>query len=394
MKIVMAEHSHYHSLYRVGCHHLAEYFTSQGHEVLYISGPMNIFSLRYLITGNPSQHDLRYGLSTWVRGGIWEKPNLLSYAPITLIPIWRKSIFASYWVAHNTLKFTLPNLARYIARHGFGQPNALLVSQPFFAELLETILARVKVYRLTDDIDRFSNIPASVRKVEKEAARRADAVVVTSTPLIEKVNSYEVQNILYVPNGVDYAHYQQVAAKPAEYARLTGPIVLYMGAIDAWFDVETLAYCARALPQANFVLIGAPRIDLSAVQGLLNVRCLGRRAYTDLPAYLQHASVGIIPFKVTPLIEAVSPLKLYEYMACGLAVVASRWRELEHIASPAYLADDKEAFLAGLTSALSEDKAKRHLYQEFAARNSWQRRGRQLEDLFTAMLEDRVSNAG
>lgn len=392
MQIVMAENSQYRGLYRVGCHHLAGYLSSQGHDILYLAGPINLSNLRFFVTGNPSAHDVKYAFSTWFRGGTPEAPNLLSYAPMTWLPVWRRGIFSSSWVTRNTLKFTVPNLARFIKRKGFGSPDVLLVSQPFFAELLDSVSARVKVYRLTDDIDKFPHVPDSVRDVEEDAAARADAVVVTSRPLVDKVKRYAARNIHYVPNGVDYDHYQSPASRPAEYKGLSGAVVIYIGAIDSWFDVESLAYCARALPDATFVLIGAPRIDLGVAERLPNVWCLGHRDYADLPSYLQHADVGIIPFTVTPLINSVSPLKLYEYMACGLPVVSSRWREVESIESPAYLADDKDEFLIGMKSALAENGSNSSQYKDFAARNSWTNRGERLERLFVEILQDGVDS--
>jgi glycosyltransferase involved in cell wall biosynthesis len=98
---------------------------------------------------------------------------------------------------------------------------------------------------------------------------------------------------------------------------------------------------------------------------------------------LQHADVGIIPFKVTPLIESVSPLKLYEYMACGLPVVASRWRELEAINSPARLASSSEEFLRLLHETLARlSDLKKQQFREFACRNSWQARGESVLKIF------------
>lgn len=382
MKLIMAEHSHYQSLYRVGCHHLADYFVGQGVETLYLSGPLNIYNLRYFITGNPAVLELKYALKAWQRGGIQEASRLTSYSPMTVLPIWRRSIFATEWVARHTLDFTVPNIGRYIRRQSFAPADALLVSQPFFASLLETVPAQRKVYRLTDDIDKFPNMPASVRVLERTACQSADAVVVTATPLIEKVQSYGVQNIHYIPNGVDYDHYQPARQRPAEYGDMSGPIAVYMGALDSWFDIETLATCARRFPQVTFVLIGAARIDLSPLKSYSNVRYLGRRDYSTLPAYLQHADVGLIPFQVTPLVEAVSPLKLYEYMACGLPVVASRWRELTQTGSPAYLANDSASFVAGLEAALAENGHRREEYRAFARANAWASRGQQLKALF------------
>jgi glycosyltransferase involved in cell wall biosynthesis len=361
---------------------LADGFVAHAHEVLYLSGPMNIYNIRYFLSDDPSTYDLKYALAIWRSGGLREASNLLSYAPMTLIPIWRKWPFSTEWVARHTLDFTLPNVYRYLKHRQFYEPDVLLVSQPFFMPLLKRVYARSRVYRLTDDIDKFPNIPTSVKYMEREAVKQADAVVVTASPLIDKVKAYGAKRVIYIPNGVDVTHYQSQQPRPAEYKDLNGPIVVYMGAIDSWFDVDMLAHCACALPGSFFVLIGASRINLERLLKLPNVCYLGRKDYTALLGYLQHANVGIIPFRRTPLVESISPLKLYEYMACGLPVVATRWRELEQTGAPAYLISGRDDFLAGVQAALSENGTRREVYLDFAMKNSWVARGRQLQELF------------
>ena len=84
---------------------------------------------------------------------------------------------------------------------------------------------------------------------------------------------------------------------------------------------------------------------------LSNVIFVGAVERDRLPAYLNHADVGIIPFNCRdflPLIEPVRPLKLYEYMACGLPVVSVAWQELRQMNSPAWLAETIDEFIAGV----------------------------------------------
>jgi hypothetical protein len=54
----------------------------------------------------------------------------------------------------------------------------------------------------------------------------------------------------------------------------------------------------------------------------VNVFLLGLKPQTDLAAYLAHTDVALIPFKVTETTHAVSPLKVYEYLAMGVPVAA------------------------------------------------------------------------
>jgi glycosyltransferase involved in cell wall biosynthesis len=54
-----------------------------------------------------------------------------------------------------------------------------------------------------------------------------------------------------------------------------------------------------------------------------NIHVLDRRPYAALPGYLAALDCALIPFRATPLTAAVSPIKLYEYLAAGLPVVST-----------------------------------------------------------------------
>jgi len=64
-------------------------------------------------------------------------------------------------------------------------------------------------------------------------------------------------------------------------------------------------------------------VERSALQAP-NLHVLGARPYSQLPAYVQAFDVGIIPYIESPWTRTVDPLKLLEYLAAGIPVVASR----------------------------------------------------------------------
>ena len=112
-----------------------------------------------------------------------------------------------------------------------------------------------------------------------------------------------------------------------------------------------------------------------------NIYALGPKEYASIPGYLQHAQVGIIPFDVkgyAKLIDAVNPLKLYEYMASSLPVVATRWKELEYLNSPAYLADSFEEFERALEKALAFPPQS---VREYVEKQDWSFRAKELIEL-------------
>ncbi|MGH8925030.1 MAG: glycosyltransferase, partial [Acidimicrobiia bacterium] len=84
--------------------------------------------------------------------------------------------------------------------------------------------------------------------------------------------------------------------------------------------LATVAGGSFARTDPALVLIG----DRPAKRPLLpdNVYLLGLKPQTDLAAYLAHTEVALIPFTVNETTHAVSPLKVFEYLAMGVPVAA------------------------------------------------------------------------
>ena len=146
--------------------------------------------------------------------------------------------------------------------------------------------------------------------------------------------------------------------EPEEYKDIPSPRILYAGVIATWFDQELLIQCAKKFMDASFVIIGPAVVGTSKMASVENIYMLGAKKYEELPAYLMHSDVGIIPFKINELVESVNPIKLYEYMAAGLPVVCTDWKEVREMQGPAMIAGDAGAFCEYLQRAL-RDKRKR-----------------------------------
>jgi glycosyltransferase involved in cell wall biosynthesis len=101
------------------------------------------------------------------------------------------------------------------------------------------------------------------------------------------------------------------------------PRIGYYGSIEDWLDYELLEELHKKTG-FSIVLIG-PVKSKQAKRLARNkqVFLLGPKSYRELPAYLAHFSVCILPFKDTELTRTVDPVKVYEYLAAGKDVIAT-----------------------------------------------------------------------
>lgn len=261
--------------------------------------------------------------------------------------------------------------------------SAIVVVQlPFWTPLalhLRYAFGWPVVYDWMDDHAGFSTNGPAMLAAEERLVAESDLVVVTSRSL-EAAARGRARSLVLLPNACDFEHFALVDAAgrpPAELSGLRSPIIGYFGAISEWFDFDLVRHAARTHPDWTFVLIGstfgAPSHDDLARAP--NVLFLGEKPYDELPSYLARFDVATIPFRLTPLIEATSPVKFFEYLAAGKPVVASRLPELVPHAGLVELVDSPEDFTRALERALLDTSPERVAERRaFAARNTWSSR--------------------
>lgn len=136
-----------------------------------------------------------------------------------------------------------------------------------------------------------------------------------------------------VANGVDAHRFARLPDRYAARRSLGLPedaaVVTFVGALRAWHGLDTAIEALRHLPPAVLLAVagdGSERVALAARAEALGVagrvRWLGQRAHCEVPAVLAAADVAIAPY---PDMHgfSFSPLKLFEYLAAGVPVVAS-----------------------------------------------------------------------
>jgi glycosyltransferase involved in cell wall biosynthesis len=285
----------------------------------------------------------------------------------------------------------LPALVGRAARRlGLHRP-ILWAYVPQAEALIEALDPSLVVYHCVDDIAAQERIDtASFRAAEARFAARANLVLASAPTLAQRLRTMS-SNVLYAPNVADtelFAGALEPGEADAAMAALPRPRIVFTGAIVAIkLDVALLVELARLRPSWSFALVGPvgpgdPRTDVSALAGEPNIHLLGRRTYEQLPAVLRAADVGLIPYARNELTESIFPMKVYEYLAAGLPVVATPLPALVGVAGVSS-APGAAGIAQLIERELAQDSPQRRAERsQVAAANSWERR---LQEIATAI---------
>jgi len=374
-KILMAVSNYWTSPYQVGSHHYARFFAKNGFEVLFVSDPISPF---HFLTRNRIQIHDRYEIYKGRIRSDSEKINI--YVPMALVTPNEKPVFRTNFVVNNWSKLTIPNILNYARYLGFGEINFLWFDSIIQYFWIKGIKYKKSIFRVSDIISAFKKITGNIQKLESKLMNEVDTIIYTAQTLENYLKGYE-NKMVYVPNGVDLDHFiNSNKNMPEDFKKIPRPIAIYIGAIDEWFGIDYLIEVANRCKGISFVIIGNPRINILKLKNISNIYLLGKRNYSSIPSYIYNSDVGIIIFDIKhPVVKSVNPIKLYEYMACGLPVVSTRWEELEKLNSPAYLAKNPDDFIDKLNLALKDKERSRYL--NFAKENSWEERFKRIEPL-------------
>ncbi len=213
-------------------------------------------------------------------------------------------------------------------------------------------------------------------------SKQVDAVIVTSEFLATSLKEFNPE-MYVVKNGVDFNVFNQSAKTGLSNAGKRKKVG-YIGSLDQRFDIDTIEYSVKQLPDYDFEFVGElmnKNIE-QHLSGYPNVVFRPPVKPNEVPGLLQKCDVGLIPYICNEYSKNIYPLKINEYLSVGVPVVLTSFADLPEFNEIVSFTSGKEAFCAAIVREIESDSLQRITRRiQFAEKNSWENRADLFEDI-------------
>lgn len=252
-----------------------------------------------------------------------------------------------------------------------------------------------------------------------EATRRARAayrlagriITVSRAAKQRLVDVWDVapEKIEVLPNGVDAGLFHPAydgSAVRQQWGLDGEPVVAFVGSFQAWHGLDNLvasfAQVVEDAPGCRLLLVGdgpgRPALEQKIGEAGLGaaVTITGLVPQTQVPAILAATDIAVLPYPQLPSEMWFSPLKLYEYMASGKAIVASRAGQIAEILEDGnngiLVPPGDVAALGDAISRLIREPAERarlgqNARQQAVEHHSWKQYATQVSEIYYGLLD-------
>ncbi len=237
---------------------------------------------------------------------------------------------------------------------------------------------------------------ARLHELERDIYSRAAGVAAITQGLLDEIRARFGYSgpAAVVPSAVDTSLFKPV------WQGGDGRTVAWVGTLQFWKGLELLLEALALAPGLRLKVVGGGKPEdeqrLKSEIARLGldgrVELTGRVAQADIPLHVKTCACAVHPLPPEHSISArfTSPLKLFEYLAMGLPIVAADVPSVREVLQDGrtarlYQAGDARALAAALTELASDAALARRLSADAAqegARHSYRHRAEQLLALF------------
>jgi teichuronic acid biosynthesis glycosyltransferase TuaH len=259
-----------------------------------------------------------------------------------------------------------------------AESAALVTYNPFVAAFCDAPWIRKVVYFGQDDWATGEGVRpwwSLYHEAYKRIEERGAAIFVVSEELAGRVSP----RAAVVPNGVIADVWRPRHAAPPRIGELPRPRAIYTGTIDDRLEADLVERTASAV--ASLIMMGevAPSV-LSWLRSIDNIHLFEAVGQLELAATVQACDIGVIPHRDQACFRAMSPLKLYEYLAAGLPVVSVDFPPIRGVDDERVRICSPEEWASGISNAVGMGKADEPRRLRFIDGVAWEGRMRPVVD--------------
>jgi 2-beta-glucuronyltransferase len=203
------------------------------------------------------------------------------------------------------------------------------------------------IYLVSDDLSTIGCHPV-LSQLQAAAIEKFDSIVVVASGLARLFPGQG--NIHCIPHGLHRELFDTPSPRP--YGR-TRTAAVSVGTM--LFDAEFFRIAKNALPDWDFHVIG----DIPRSLAASNVILHGEMPFMDTIPFIQHADVGIAPYRPAGGIGYVaqSSMKIQQYTYCGLPIVAPTFAVSGILHGHGYTPGDRVSIRSALVAAKDFDRS-------------------------------------
>lgn len=211
------------------------------------------------------------------------------------------------------------------------------------------------------------------KSYEKDMIDQSDLILCTSKYIYD-IRKHQHKNVHLVRNACSSEFIDVEHKVPDDMKFIKEPIFLFAGAVGKWVST----YLIKKIANDYATVFVGKEFGKPIASNVIN---LGTKTHDDLLNYYASSDVGLIPFNVNSEITlAANPIKVWEYLSCGLPVLATSWdeMEIEEFKDVVFTAKTHDEYvdlahdLAKIDSNKRNEISKKAI--EIAKNNTWEKR--------------------
>ncbi|MEN0644951.1 hypothetical protein MKY91_17480 [Alkalicoccobacillus gibsonii] len=230
------------------------------------------------------------------------------------------------------------------------------------------------IYKLIDKLRNTATIKAENLIIEK-----SDRITTTSPYLAKLIKKQTNKDVCIIENGVDFELFKKakISSRINDlFEGIPSPRIGFVGGLKGKIDFNVIYQMAVLNEDYSIILVGPIPSNLTSELNRLldldNVYYFGAQKNHLIPQFIKQLDLGLLPYKEIEYNKAVSPLKLYEYLACGVTAIGMGIPTTKHHQyAGCYYYSEKDEFINLCVNILENNYMEKEKCISLAKQQDW-----------------------